>query len=150
MGKKVKLLKRSNFTFFHNIFYASCILKSWSSHISVVFCSLFEFGTVSKWCNREWVKNLTISFREVWRISFNIVQKASHYQSHVSWWIKSWKRSSKEDFCEIISKADKQFQKKKIKNFFYVLIVQIAPHLQRLVSQGIKISQTVVKRVPGG
>ena len=26
-GKKVKLLKMSNFTFFHNVFYATCILR---------------------------------------------------------------------------------------------------------------------------
>ena len=46
--KKVKLLILSNFTFSHNVFYAICILKSFNSHISVVVCSLFEFGTVSK------------------------------------------------------------------------------------------------------
>ena len=56
MWKKVKLLKMSNFTFFHNVFYAICILKSSNSHISLVVCSFFEFGTVSKWCIREWVK----------------------------------------------------------------------------------------------
>ena len=56
LWKKVKLLKMSNFTFFHNVFYAICILKSFNSHISVVVNSFFEFGTVSKWCNREWVK----------------------------------------------------------------------------------------------
>ena len=32
------------------------ILKSFYSHISVVVCSFFEFGTVSKWYIREWVK----------------------------------------------------------------------------------------------
>ena len=53
----MKLLKMSNFTFFHNVFYAICILKSFnrSSYISVVVCSFFEFGTVLKWCIREWV-----------------------------------------------------------------------------------------------
>ena len=55
LWKKVKLLKMSNFTFFHNVFYAICILKSFNSHISVVVCSFFEFGMVSKWCIREWV-----------------------------------------------------------------------------------------------
>ena len=49
------MLKMSNFTFFHNVFYAICILKSFNSHISVVVCSFFEFRTVSKWCIREWV-----------------------------------------------------------------------------------------------
>ena len=49
----------SNFTFFHNFFYAICILKSSNSHIShisVVVCSFFEFWTVLKWCIREWVE----------------------------------------------------------------------------------------------
>ena len=58
LWKKVKLLKMSNFTFFHNVFYAICILKSFNSHISVVLCSSFEFRTVSKWCNGEWVNSL--------------------------------------------------------------------------------------------
>ena len=48
----------SNFTFFQNAFYAICILKSFRSHISVGICSFFEFGTVSKWCIREWVYSL--------------------------------------------------------------------------------------------
>ena len=56
MLKKVKLLKMSNFTFFHNVFYAICILKSFDSHISVVVCSFFEFVTASKWCIRKWAK----------------------------------------------------------------------------------------------
>ena len=30
----MKLLKMSNFTFFYNVFYAICILKSLNSHIS--------------------------------------------------------------------------------------------------------------------
>ena len=55
LWKNVKLLKMSNFTFYHNVFYAICILKSFNSHISVVVCSFFEFGTVSKLCIREWV-----------------------------------------------------------------------------------------------
>ena len=46
----------SNFTFFHNVFYVICILKSFNNHISVVVCSFFEFETVSKCCIREWVK----------------------------------------------------------------------------------------------
>ena len=31
-------------------------VKILNSHISVVICSCFEFGTVSKCCIREWVK----------------------------------------------------------------------------------------------
>ena len=49
-----------NFTFFHNVFYAIWILKSFNSHVSVVFCSFFEFRMVSKWCIGEWVKVLLI------------------------------------------------------------------------------------------
>ena len=44
--------------FFHNGFYEICILKSCNSHISVVVCSFFEFGTVSDWCIREWVNRV--------------------------------------------------------------------------------------------
>ena len=54
-GKKVTLVKMSNFVFSHNVCYAICILKSLNSHISVVVCSFLEFWTVSKWCIREWV-----------------------------------------------------------------------------------------------
>ena len=56
LWKKVKLLRMSNFAFFHNVFYAICMLKSIHSHIPVVVCSFFEFGTVSKWSIREYVK----------------------------------------------------------------------------------------------
>ena len=56
--EKAKLLKISNFNFFHKVFCAICILKKSSiSHISVVVYSFFEFGTVSKWCIREWVNS---------------------------------------------------------------------------------------------
>ena len=55
LWKKVKLLKMSNFTFSHHVFYSICILKSFNSHISVV-CSFFKFETVSKWCIGERVK----------------------------------------------------------------------------------------------
>ena len=55
LWKKVKLLKMSNFTCFPNVFFPICILKSFNSHISVVVCSFFEFGTVWKWCIGEWV-----------------------------------------------------------------------------------------------
>ena len=41
------------FTIFHNVFYAICILKSLNSQISVVVCSFFEFGTISKLCIKE-------------------------------------------------------------------------------------------------
>ena len=52
-GKTI-LLKMSPFTFFH-VFYAVCTLKSFISHISVIVYIFSEFGTVSKWCIREWV-----------------------------------------------------------------------------------------------
>ena len=57
LWKKGEIVQNEQFhLFFHNVFYAICILKSINSHISVVVCSFFEFGTVSKWCLREWVK----------------------------------------------------------------------------------------------
>ena len=68
LWKKVKLLKMSNFTVFHNVFYANCILKSFNSHTSIVVCSFLEFGTVSKLCNREWVyilKSSAYSFSSI-------------------------------------------------------------------------------------
>ena len=54
----MKLLKASNFTFSQNVFCAICFLKSFNSHIFVVICSFFEFGMVSKWFIREWVKQV--------------------------------------------------------------------------------------------
>ena len=56
LRKKVKLLRMSNFTFFHNVFFVICILKSFNNHISVAVGGFFEFGTVSKWYIGEWVK----------------------------------------------------------------------------------------------
>ena len=44
LWEKMKLLKMSNFTHFHNVFYAICILKSFNSYISFVVFSFFEFG----------------------------------------------------------------------------------------------------------
>ena len=59
LWKKVKLLEMSNFTFSHNVLYSIFILNSFDSHISVVICSFFEFGTFSKWCIWEWVLTLS-------------------------------------------------------------------------------------------
>ena len=56
VGKR-EIAQMSNFTFFHNVFYAICILKFFNSHISVVVWNFFELGTVSKQCIREWVKS---------------------------------------------------------------------------------------------
>ena len=56
LWKKVTLLKMSNFTFFHNVFYAICILKSFKSYISLAVCRFFKFEMVSKWWMMEWVK----------------------------------------------------------------------------------------------
>ena len=61
MWKKVKLLKMSNFTFIHNVFQSVCILKSFNCNVSVVVCSFFEFGTVSKCSIREWGKLIKLS-----------------------------------------------------------------------------------------
>ena len=42
----------SNFTFFHNVFYAICILKFFTSHIS----ASLNFEWSQKWSIREWVQ----------------------------------------------------------------------------------------------
>ena len=76
LWKKMKVLKMTNFTFFHNVFYAIYILKSLNSHISVVVCSIFEFGTVTKWCIRELV-NLTWMVVGCWVFAFNILENNS-------------------------------------------------------------------------
>ena len=48
-------------------FRAICILESFKSKISVAVCSFFQFGTVSKWCIREWVKLKHIYFTSIGR-----------------------------------------------------------------------------------
>ena len=40
----MKLLKMSNFIFFHDVFYANCILKSFNSHVLIVVCSFLNLG----------------------------------------------------------------------------------------------------------
>ena len=62
---KGEIAQMTNFTFFHYVFYSICILKSIKSHILLVICSFFKFGTVSKWCIREWVKVQFYSEKEV-------------------------------------------------------------------------------------
>ena len=49
----------SNVTITHNVFYAIRILESTNNHNSVVVCSFLEFGLISKWFIREWVKKGT-------------------------------------------------------------------------------------------
>ena len=84
LWKKVKLLKMSNFTFFHNVFYPICISNSFNSHISDVICSFFEFGMVLKWCIREWIK---IIFWSHWLVS-NI--KNGWLTVHVKYAVTVW------------------------------------------------------------
>ena len=56
MVEKGEIAQNEQFTFFHIVFYTICVLKSFDSHISVVVCSFFQFGMVSKWSIRGWVK----------------------------------------------------------------------------------------------
>ena len=53
--EKGEIAHFEQFRLFHNAFYAICILKSFTSLISVVVCRFFEFRAVSKWCIKEWV-----------------------------------------------------------------------------------------------
>ena len=52
-----EIAQKEQFHLFQQCFLHNLILKSFHSHISVVVCSFFEFGMVSKWCIRECVKN---------------------------------------------------------------------------------------------
>ena len=73
--EKVRLHNVSSFTFFRNFFYAICILKFVNSHISVVICIFFEFGTVSKWCIREWKHDCTCIFSHIFISLFSDSEK---------------------------------------------------------------------------
>ena len=53
---KGKIAQKEQFHLFPQCFLGNVYLKSFNRHISIVLCSFFEFGTVSKWCIREWVK----------------------------------------------------------------------------------------------
>ena len=84
-----EIAQMSNFTFFHNVFYAICILESVKSHISVVVCSSFEFGTVSKWCIREWVKLWCLMFISLnqnlfWWSKLALNKRCRHLRLHVN------------------------------------------------------------------
>ena len=60
---------------------------------------------------------------------------------------KFWKGSPKEHSCEIISKSDQQFRRRRFfKNFFMFPIVQEAPIHQSHVYGRIKISRTVFEK----
>ena len=63
--EKEKVLVTSNFSFSHSVFERlvlqtrkkpGLVWERVNSLISVVICSFFESGTVSRWCIREWVK----------------------------------------------------------------------------------------------
>ena len=84
MSKKVKLLKMSNFNFFNNVFYAICIFKSFNSHISVVVCSFFDFGTVLEWCIRERVN------ARVWPNILAVVYMSYCDATNGSCYLKFW------------------------------------------------------------
>ena len=71
---KGEITQISIITFFHNVFYGISFLKPFNSRISVVVCSFFEFGTVSKWCIREWVKciNFNNKLKLIYTKSFSV------------------------------------------------------------------------------
>ena len=90
LWKKVKLLKMSNFTFCHNVFYAISILKSFNSHISVVVCSFFEFGMVSKCCIGERARLrydhtvFVIWIHELFSIAFFFFQRFCEFENNTT------------------------------------------------------------------
>ena len=56
MVENGEIAHNEQFHLFPQCFLCNMYLKILKSNISVVVCSFFEFGTVSKWCVREWVK----------------------------------------------------------------------------------------------
>ena len=56
--EKGEIAQNEQFHLFPQYFLCHVYLKSFNSHISVVVCSLFKFGTVSKCCIKEWVNRL--------------------------------------------------------------------------------------------
>ena len=124
MWKKVELLKMSNFTFFHNVFYAICILKSFDSHISVVVCCFFEFGMVSKWCIREWVNMSSANAFNLVNakiLSFGIgfIFKKKEGKKCVKLQFTSILSSSQNVVESILSFANRAFNKSKFYSFKY-------------------------------
>ena len=55
IAQKGEIAQNEQFHLFPQCFLCNLYLKSFTSHISetVVVCSFFEFGTVSKWCTRD-------------------------------------------------------------------------------------------------
>ena len=51
-----KSFKNEQFHLFPQCFLCNLYLKNFNSHISFVVCSCFEFGTISKWCIRNGLK----------------------------------------------------------------------------------------------
>ena len=57
--EKGDIAQNEQFLLFPQCFlFSNYILKSLNNHISIVVGSFFEFGTVTKWCIREWVNAL--------------------------------------------------------------------------------------------
>ena len=60
LWEKVKLLILSNFTFFHNLFFVICIVKSLMATFQLSSAASLNLGQSHKWCIVEWVD--TINF----------------------------------------------------------------------------------------
>ena len=74
--EKGEIAQMSNFTLFQNVFYGICILKSFNSHISVVVCSFFEFGTVSKRYGLRHNKHVALSRLKAFEDNIiNVIEK---------------------------------------------------------------------------
>ena len=101
-------------------------------------------------------QNLTSSFGEenLLRISSCPYSARSPHSPEPCLWTDQnfannfWKGSPKEHSCEIISKSDQQFQRRRFfKNFFMSPIVREAPIHQSHVYGRIKISRTIFEEV---
>ena len=71
--------------FFHNVFNAIWTLKSCTSHISVVVCSFFEFGIVSKLCMRKLLKLQSASFNMTYLRKMPTESRICSFSHDVLW-----------------------------------------------------------------
>ena len=102
---KGEIAHYEQFHLFPQCFQKSCTADTlkqglvWASintHISVVICSFFEFGTVTKWCTREWVKinqhSCTINngaYNPQWYLQSTMVLTINNGTYNQRWYLQS-------------------------------------------------------------
>ena len=97
----------------------------WSSHISVVICSFFELGMISKWCTWEWVKalgkwglpnQLTIYFMPI-ASACNHATGSLQFRANYDWKLRGFFFSDIFKFLHILGHF--KTKKRKISKYFF-------------------------------